>query len=180
MCRRKWLNYANFDRLSHFWEFWKQKQEFSFLLTIQIWFLLQNPLPSFPFLRMSLSLPFFQTIFVFLQLFHFHFIWYAFIFSIFSLYLQQSESILELFDLFVNHFSFLNGLSFFFQLHLAWDAKIVPVGMNVSGKASLSLFAFFLSTSFSAFSFPMPDKRSVCLKVGCECNTVTIKRFKIR
>jgi hypothetical protein len=52
--------------------------------------------------------------------------------------------------------------------------------MNVSGKASLSLFAFFFLQVSFAFSFPMPDKRSVCLKVGCECNTVTIKIFKIR
>lgn len=144
-----------FDRLSHFWEFWKKKQEFSFLLTIQIWFVFQNPLPSFPFLRMSLSLPFFQTIFVFLQLFHFHFIWYAFIFSIFSLYLQQSESILELFDLFVNHFSFLKKWPFFlFSTSSCVGRKNRTGGNECFWKGLFESLCFFLSSSFLRFFFP--------------------------
>ena len=147
MCRRKWLNYANFWSIKSFLRVLKEKTRIFFLTHHLNLIVFQNPLPSFPFLRMSLSLPFFQTIFVFLQLFHFHFIWYAFIFSIFSLYLQQSESILELFDLFVNHFSFLNGLSFFNFILRGTQKSYRWEWMFLERPLWVSLLFFFLQVS---------------------------------
>ena len=155
MCRRKWLNYANFWSIKSFLRVLKAKTRI-FFLTHHSNLISPSKSPSFfPFSSYVSLSTVLSDYFRFLQLFHFHFIWYAFIFSIFSLYLQQSESILELFDLFVNHFSFLKKWPFFlFSTSSCVGRKNRTGGNECFWKGLFESLCFFSFYKFLGFFFP--------------------------